>query len=75
MFTRLSFAVPFLFTVRFLIGTFIKPCIQFAFYFYYKFIKRTDYLRPLPKCKSRLLTRPAHTLAQMIRNKKVPKIL
>ncbi len=71
MLTRLSVAVPLLFTVRFLLGTFIKPIIELAFHVYYRFIRRTDHLRPLPACKSPLLTVPAHKLAQMIRNKQV----
>jgi hypothetical protein len=64
-------AVPLLSFARFLLGTFVKPFVLLAFYLYYKFIARTDYLRPLPRCKSRLLTLPAHKLADMIRRKEV----
>jgi hypothetical protein len=71
MITRLNLVVPVLYAGRFLLDTFIKPFVLLAFYVYYKFIERTDYIRPLPKCKSRLLTMPAHKLADMIRRKEV----
>lgn len=48
----------------------VKPLIRFGFSLYYK---KTDKLKPLPKCQSELLLLPAHRLAQKIRNKEVLK--
>lgn len=59
---------------RFALETFIRPVILVLFKLYYKYYEKTDYPRPLPKCKSELLTMPAVELARKIRNKEVLKI-
>jgi fatty acid amide hydrolase 2 len=67
----MRFFIFVLHVLRFVLGTFFKPLVHLGFRFYYKNIKKLDYSRPLPACKSDLLLIPANKLAKKIRNKEV----
>ena len=54
--------------LRFFLGLFVKPLIEWAFSLYHR---KTDKARPLPQIKHPILLLPANKIASKIRNKEV----